>query len=97
MKTGRIINGSVVTPGYRFDGASVIIEEDSILEVLPAGSPVPQTTWTYDAAGKYVVPGFFDIHAHGAVGFEKTGERFGVALVHLAAVCLDKNLHRKNF
>ena len=74
MKTGRIINGSVVTPGYRFDGASVIIEDDSILEVLPAGSPVPQTDWTYDAAGKYVVPGFFDIHAHGAVGFEITDD-----------------------
>lgn len=74
MKTGRIINGSVITPGYRFDGASVIIEDDAILEVLPAGTPVPQTDWTYDAEGKFVVPGFFDIHAHGAVGYEITND-----------------------
>lgn len=74
MKTGRIVNATVVTPGYRFDGASVIIEDDSILEVRPAGSPVPQTDWTYDAEGHYVVPGFFDIHAHGAVGYEVTDD-----------------------
>ncbi len=69
MKTGRIINGSVITPGYRFDGASVIVEDDSILVVLPAGSPVPHTDWTFDAAGKFVVPRFCDIHAHAAVGY----------------------------
>lgn len=74
MKTGRIINGSVITPGMRLDGAAVIIEDDSIVDVLPAGTPVPQTDWTFDAEGKYVVPGFFDIHAHGAVGQEITND-----------------------
>lgn len=72
MKTGRIIGGTVVTPGCRFDGGSVLIEDDTIIDIFPAGTPVPATDWTYDAEGAYVVPGFFDIHSHGAVGYEVT-------------------------
>ena len=72
MKTGRIIGGTVVTPGARYDGGSVLMEDDMIVDVLPAGAPIPPADWTYDADGSYVVPGFFDIHSHGAVGYEVT-------------------------
>ncbi len=73
-KIGRIINATVVTPGLRLDGATVIIADDTIEEVLPAGTPMPEADWTLDAKGDFVVPGFFDIHAHGAVGYEITDD-----------------------
>lgn len=69
---GRIINATVITPGLRIDGATIVIEDDVIAEVLPPGTPMPEADWTFDAKGDYVAPGFFDIHAHGAVGYEVT-------------------------
>lgn len=71
---GRIINATVITPGLRIDGATVIIEDDVIAEVLPPGTPMPDADWTFDAKGDFVAPGFFDIHAHGAVGYEVTDD-----------------------
>jgi N-acetylglucosamine-6-phosphate deacetylase len=72
MKTGRIINATVITPGLRLDGASVIVEGSTIKDVLPANTPPPPADWTYDANGAYVVPGFIDVHFHGAVGDDFT-------------------------
>ncbi len=72
MSIKRIINASVITPGLRIDGATVVIDGDTIVEVLPAGTPMPDADETIDACGNYVVPGFFDIHAHGAVSYEVT-------------------------
>lgn len=71
---GRIINATVITPGLRIDGATIVIEDDVIAEVLPPGTPMPEADWTFDAKGDYVAPGFFDIHAHGAVGYEVTDD-----------------------
>lgn len=73
-KIKRIINATVISPEMRLDGATVVIEDDIIAEVLPAGTPMPEADETIDAKGNYVVPGFFDIHAHGAVGFEVTDD-----------------------
>jgi N-acetylglucosamine-6-phosphate deacetylase len=70
----RITNATVVTPGERINGASVIIEDAEIAEVLPAGTPLPDADETYDAGGAFLVPGFFDIHSHGAMGFEATDD-----------------------
>lgn len=68
----RIINATVISPNLRIDGATIVIDGDEIVEVLPPGTPMPDADETFDAQGNYVVPGFFDIHAHGAVGFEVT-------------------------
>lgn len=73
-RTGRITGATVISPSIRIDGATVVIEDDLIAEVLPPGTPMPETDWTWNANGDYVLPGFFDIHAHGAAGYEITGE-----------------------
>ena len=74
MSIIRITNASVINPEVRINGASVIIEDAEIAEVLPAGTPLPDADETYDAGGALLVPGFFDIHAHGAVGYEITDD-----------------------
>ncbi len=82
----RIVNASVVTPGERLDGATVVIADDSIAEVLPPGIPWPDADLTHNAAGGLVVPGFFDIHSHGAVGFEVVDDDPGA----MDAICKAK-------
>ena len=59
-------NGSIFTALGRFMPADVRIEEGRIAEVAPAGSLSGGEV--LDASGKYVTPGFVDIHIHGAAG-----------------------------
>lgn len=68
----RITNANVITPGLRIDGATVVTEDGEIAEVLSPGTPMPEADETHDAGGALLVPGFFDIHSHGAVGHEIT-------------------------
>ena len=59
-------NGSIFTALGRFMAADVRIENDRIAEVAPAGSLSGGDV--LDVSGKYVTPGFVDIHIHGAAG-----------------------------
>lgn len=59
-------NGSIFTALGRFMPADVRIEDGRIAEVAPAGSLSGGEV--LDASGKYVTPGFVDIHIHGAAG-----------------------------
>lgn len=59
-------NGKVFTALGRFMEADVEIQGDRIVQVAPAGTL--EGTEVIDAAGKYVTPGFVDIHIHGAAG-----------------------------
>ncbi len=62
----RIENARVVLEhGYLNDGA-VLIENDRIVAVGPAGEVLcPENTQIIDAKGAYVGPGFVDLHVHG--------------------------------
>lgn len=56
-------NGGVIENG------AILIEGDRIAAVGPAGAiTVPRGAVTIDAAGKTIVPGFVDAHAHGPHG-----------------------------
>ncbi len=66
MKTV-IANGIVLTPDERIDGGSVTVEEGRILLVERGRSAAPPTI---DARGCFVIPGFIDVHVHGADGFD---------------------------
>lgn len=59
-------NGSIFTALGRFMPADVRIEDGRIAEVAPAGSLSGGEV--LDASGRYVTPGFVDIHIHGAAG-----------------------------
>lgn len=70
MATGLIKNAYIVSPGYEFDGGAIVIENGRIKKVLQPGTPLPKTDWVYDAEGHMVMPGFIDVHTHGAVGVD---------------------------
>lgn len=65
MKT-IITNGRVITPDGTIDGW-VLYEDGKILEI-GAGECSAEADETIDAQGRYVSPGFIDIHTHGAGG-----------------------------
>lgn len=65
MKT-IITNGRVITPDGTIDGW-VLYEDGKILEI-GAGECSVESDETIDAQGRYVSPGFIDIHTHGAGG-----------------------------
>lgn len=61
-----IKNGQVFNSNGRFIPADVELAGDRIVKVAPAGTLHGDEE--LDAAGKYVIPGFVDIHIHGAAG-----------------------------
>lgn len=71
MKDTYIVNGQVYI-GRQFLKKTLKIS-DGKLEVLNAGTAVPEGAAAVDAAGRKVVPGFLDVHTHGAVGVDVNG------------------------
>ncbi len=60
----------IITPGKEIPGASLLLEDGRISALLPADAPVPRDARVVDGDGLTVVPGFFDIHTHGADGVD---------------------------
>lgn len=69
MKTYYIVNGSVYVDG-KFEDVALKIADGKITIWRDA---VPQGAEILDAEGKKVVPGFIDVHTHGAVGVDVNG------------------------
>ena len=67
MKT-LIRNAHIVSPDIEIEGASLLLENARIAAVLGAGEVPPEAGQVIDAGGRMVMPGFFDIHCHGADG-----------------------------
>jgi N-acetylglucosamine-6-phosphate deacetylase len=61
-----IAGGRVATPDGVLDPGWLLVE-DGVIGALGDG-PAPAATETIDAAGRWVVPGFVDIHCHGGGG-----------------------------
>lgn len=43
---------------------NIVIDGDRITSLLPCDTPLPQADYILDMKGKYVLPGFFDMHIH---------------------------------
>ena len=90
MKT-LIVNAHVVSPGVELKKASVVIEKGRIREVTTSAVPRKGFDTVVDVRGKYLVPGFIDVHLHGACGFDvcdATPEAIGkIAEAKLAEGC----------
>lgn len=69
MRTA-ICNGKVILPTRVLRGGTVITDRGIIEAVLPGGLPEGFVGQVVDAAGRYVSPGFVDIHTHGAGGHD---------------------------
>ena len=66
MKT-KIYNATVVVDGGVIEGGTVVFENGVITYV---GTELPETDESFDAEGKYLLPGFVDIHCHGGGGYD---------------------------
>lgn len=64
MKT-LITNAHLVSPDVEIENGALLLENGKITAVISAGD-LPTADETIDAAGRYIFPGFFDIHSHGA-------------------------------
>ena len=69
MKT-LIFNAHVISPDVDLKKASVVIEKGKIRLVTTAAVPKKDFDTVVDARGKYLVPGFIDMHLHGACGYD---------------------------
>jgi imidazolonepropionase-like amidohydrolase len=68
-----IVGGRVVpVEGEPLEGGTVLLRDGKIAAVSGPGFAVPAGTDVVDAAGKWVLPGFIDAHAH--VGVHEEGE-----------------------
>ncbi|SFK96870.1 Imidazolonepropionase [Amycolatopsis sacchari] len=69
-----IVGGYVVpVDGEPIDGGTVLIEDGRIVEVgADADVDIPEDAELIDAAGSWVLPGFFDAHVH--LGVHEEGE-----------------------
>ncbi|MGH3186702.1 MAG: amidohydrolase [Streptosporangiaceae bacterium] len=69
-----IVGGRVVpVEGEPIEGGTVLLSDGRIAAVEGPGFAVPSGTAVVDAAGKWVLPGFIDAHAHAGVHEEAEG------------------------
>lgn len=64
-----IKNGKIITRERIIEGASILIHNGKILEISDKISDDKVDT-VIDAKGKYISPGFIDIHVHGGGGYD---------------------------
>ncbi len=69
MKT-LIRHARIVSPDFDSDGASLLLENGRIHSVIDPREPLPDADLVIEAAGRIAMPGFFDIHSHGADGHD---------------------------
>jgi N-acetylglucosamine-6-phosphate deacetylase len=81
----KIFNGRIITPNRIIDGGVVLISNGKIIAVSENNIEAPEAI-AIDARGKYISPGFIDIHVHGGAGhdfMDNTVEAFlEIAKIH---------------
>ncbi|BCU77026.1 N-acetylglucosamine-6-phosphate deacetylase [Luteolibacter sp. LG18] len=70
MKRTLIQNARIVSPDRDLENGALLLEDGRIAAVYEAGAELPAADTVIDAAGRIAMPGFFDIHCHGADGHD---------------------------
>ena len=65
----KIFNAKIITPDKMIDGGSILIQLNKIAAISNGNIEVADCI-AIDAKGKYVSPGFIDIHVHGGGGYD---------------------------
>jgi N-acetylglucosamine-6-phosphate deacetylase len=65
----QIINGRIITPFEIIPSASLLVKDGKIAFIDRHNKPL-ENIRQLDAGGRYVSPGFVDIHVHGGGGFD---------------------------
>lgn len=68
-----IVNAHIISPGVDIPCATVVSCGGKIVSVAES-APAPAPAKAYDAAGAYLMPGFIDMHTHGAAGCDSCDE-----------------------
>ena len=71
MKT-TIVNAHVISPGVDLENAVVVVEDGRIKSVRkgPVSAKADKNNTVVDVRGQYLMPGFIDVHTHGALGYD---------------------------
>ena len=81
----KIYNGQVITPESILEGGCILVVDGKISEISHSYIDKPADI-EVDAEGKYISPGFIDIHVHGGGGhdfMDNTVDAFlGIANIH---------------
>lgn len=65
----KIFNGRIITPHRIIPDGTVLVKDGVITAVAPGNIEAPGAI-EIDARGKYIAPGFIDIHVHGGGGHD---------------------------
>ncbi len=65
----KIVNGKIITPDKIIDGGSILVTGNTITAVSEKNIEA-EGAIEMDARGKYISPGFIDIHVHGGGGHD---------------------------
>lgn len=68
-KTIKIYNANIITPYRILKSGSVLVSDGKIIEISQNNIDAPEAI-LIDAKGKYLSPGFIDIHVHGGGGHD---------------------------
>jgi N-acetylglucosamine-6-phosphate deacetylase len=63
-------NARVVLPEKTIDAANLLIEQGRIAAILDLSKPLPSASSMFDLTGMTLLPGFIDVHIHGAAGVD---------------------------
>jgi N-acetylglucosamine-6-phosphate deacetylase len=81
----KIVNGQVITPYRLISNGSVLVEDGKIIAVQE-GTIAVEAALEIDVQGRYIAPGFIDIHVHGGGGCDfmdgDTGSFLHIAEIH---------------
>ena len=78
LRNGRLVDGRQFN-GTRID---ILIEKDTIVDVVPPNSQAPENSTVIDAAGTLILPGLINAHTHGDVSLAKgLGDRWTLELL----------------
>jgi len=69
MKT-LIHRARIISPDVDIENGALLLEDGRISAVLNPGEALPAADLVIDAGGRLAMPGFFDIHCHGANGHD---------------------------
>src|SRR5690349_20412042 len=65
----KIYNGKIITSFKIIEGGCLLVTDNAITEVSEQNIEI-ENALEINAEGKYIAPGFIDIHVHGGVGYD---------------------------